>query len=126
MDIVSELQASNQKLQDALNEKETNTNLPRFLNDCGSGSDCFTHIVSGSNVCIPICSYQSKVSVYSGCYCSSELSGCSTRLVMLKDYGSNFIIVQTSCVEWKCMGRLSSRSWEINDRSSSGPAMGST
>ena len=41
MDIVSELQASNQKLQDALDEKETQTNSLRFLNDCESGSDCF-------------------------------------------------------------------------------------
>ena len=36
------------------------------------------------------------------------------------------IIMQISCVEWKCMGVLSSRLWETSHRSLSGPAMGST
>ena len=38
---MSELQASSQKLRDALDEKETQTKSHRFLNDCESGSDCF-------------------------------------------------------------------------------------
>ena len=51
------------------------------------GQIVFIHkFLDQTYICIPIYSYQSRVAVYSGCYCSSELSGCSTRLVMLNDH----------------------------------------